>query len=470
MMAWMAGFVLPLFMEDLMRTSAGVALTALWQSTVLGCGLALCLRFLPRTTAAQRFALWSAAFVAMLVLPVLPLCARAAFFAGADASPFNLSNAQKHWLVLDGCWGVAIAALWLLMVLVRVTHLVRHAVQLRRLAAEAEPAPGIGAVEVEGRGAVALCTSTQVERPCVIGFRNPRILVPDWLLPQLTVAELRQVILHECEHLRRRDDWTNLVQKLALVLFPLNLALFVAEKELCKQREMACDEAVVRQTRAPRAYAACLASLAERGLHARLLRRAEALALGVWQRRPELAERIDSLLRRRSSLAPAGRVAMASIFACILLASMAAMTRASQWIGFSEPARASVPVAMAALPSSSSLPVAAAQVAVKSAHARVRSTPRAKTTDASEILPVADAVRSKMDTDAHVIMAHAAEHEPASPWVVLTVWQQNTVAAAMPSLEEATPQQRMAWLVQILEMQARGREAQARADWLIFEL
>lgn len=470
MMAWMAGFVLPLFMEDLMRTSAGVALTAFWQSAALGGGLALCLRFLPRTTAAQRFALWSAAFVAMLVLPVLPLFERIGVSANVDAAHLNLASAQKHWLVLDGRWSVAIAALWLLMVLVRVTHLLLHVAQLRRLAAEAEPAPGIDAVEVEGRGAVALCTSSQVERPCVIGFRNPRILVPDWLLPQLTAAELRQVILHECEHLRRRDDWTNLVQKLALVLFPLNIALFVVEKELCKQREMACDEAVVRQTRAPRAYAACLASLAERGLHARLLRRAEALALGVWQRRPELAERIDSLLRRRPSLAPAGRLAMTVILGGALLVSMIAMAPCSQWIGFSEPVAAPVPVTMAALESVPALRTAPMSASVKSARQRVTKMPASQLKKVAAPQVSDDLVRSKAEPDAHLVMAHDRDHEPTQSWVVLAVWQQSTASAAMPAQQDSAAQQRMAWLVQILEMQSRERAAQARADWLIFEL
>lgn len=469
MMAWFANVALSLSIEELTRSFAVVVLTALWQSAALGFGLVLCLRCMSRTTAAQRFALWGAAFVAMLVLPVLPLIERIGFSADVAAAHFNLASAQKHWLVLDARWSVVIAALWLLMVLVRMAYLFLHVRQLRRLAREARPAPGIAAVEIDGRGKVTLYTSSLVERPCVIGFWRPRILVPDWLLPQLTAAELRQVMMHECEHLRRRDDWTNLVQKLALALFPLNPALSVAEKKLCREREMACDEAVVRQTRAPRAYAACLASLAERGLHARLLRRAEALALGVWQHRSELVDRIESLLCGRSAMAPAGRLAMASMFGCILLASMAVMARCSQWIGFSEPARASVPVTMAALQRTPSLSAIQPQVAAKVAHPRVTSVPRAKTIEASETLPVADVVRSKTQPDTHVVMAHAAEHESASQWVVLTVWPQNTVAVTS-SLEEATPQQRMAWLVQILEMQAREREAQARADWLIFEL
>ncbi|MEI4861539.1 M56 family metallopeptidase, partial [Klebsiella pneumoniae] len=81
-------------------------------------------------------------------------------------------------------------------------------------------------------------------------------LIPDWLFARMTAGELEQIVMHEAEHLRRRDDWTNLLQKLCLVLFPLNPALVWMERRLCREREMACDEGVIRMTRAPRAYAA----------------------------------------------------------------------------------------------------------------------------------------------------------------------------------------------------------------------
>ena len=124
-------------------------------------------------------------------------------------------------------------------------------------------------------GRVTLCTTEMLDRPSVIGFLAPRILIPAWLLARLTAGELEQIVLHEAEHLRRGDDWTNLAQKLWLAAFPLNPALAWMEHRLCQQREMACDEGVVRITNAPRAYAACLASLAERGLE-RQTRRVEA--------------------------------------------------------------------------------------------------------------------------------------------------------------------------------------------------
>ncbi len=77
------------------------------------------------------------------------------------------------------------------------------------------------------------------------------------------------------------------------------------ERRLCREREMACDEGVVRRTQAPRAYAACLTTLAERGLQQReLLRRAHALSLGAFTRRPELVHRVHSILRRKRALNP----------------------------------------------------------------------------------------------------------------------------------------------------------------------
>jgi hypothetical protein len=137
-------------------------------------------------------------------------------------------------------------------------------------------------------------------------------------------------VLHEVEHLRRGDDWTNLVQKLCLVLFPLNPALWWIERQLCKEREMACDEGVIAITREPRAYAACLTSLAERGLQ----RKAEALSLGAWQRRPELVHRVHSILRRSSALGPFASGALLSALGGSLLVVSLEFARCPQFVAF----------------------------------------------------------------------------------------------------------------------------------------
>ena len=113
---------------------------------------------------------------------------------------------------------------------------------------------------------VEVCTSSDVDRPSVIGFFSPRILIPEELFDRLTTAEFGQIVLHEVGHLRRGDDWINLLQKLSLVLVPLNPVLMWIERRLCLERELACDDDVLRLTKAPKAYATCLTNLAEHRL------------------------------------------------------------------------------------------------------------------------------------------------------------------------------------------------------------
>ncbi len=229
-------------------------------------------------------------------------------FASSSAIGSSIGGAgvaSGPWLRLDDRWSVAIALLWATASIVRGAGLGMHAVRLRTLWKTAVPVELDGRLQALvngawGRGVVEVCTTTMLERPSVIGFFRPRILIPEWLFARLTAGELEQIVLHEGEHLRRRDDWTNLLQKICLVLFPLNPALVWMERRLGREREMACDDGVVRMTRAPRAYAACLASLAERGLK----HRTEALTLGAWQRRPELVDRVHSILRKKGSLGP----------------------------------------------------------------------------------------------------------------------------------------------------------------------
>ena len=320
--------------------SAAVALlTALWQGPLIGFGLALCLRLAPRTRAAHRFALWSAGFAALLALPLIPILIP--MLSHAASAP-NLTETAafavgKPLFLLDIRWSLALACLWIAASCYRAVDLAVHSLRLRRLWKSATPVEiavsYAGALNLPGRRKVQICTSSQLQKPGVIGFLAPRILIPEWLFDRLTPGEIDQIVLHETEHLRRFDDWTNLIQKLSLVLFPLNPALLWIERRLCLEREMACDEGVVRITQAPRAYAACLTSLAERGL-SRRLEAVGALSLGAWQRRPELARRVHSILRKRKSIAPPAAFGLlAALSLCLVLGSVE-LSRCPQFIAF----------------------------------------------------------------------------------------------------------------------------------------
>jgi hypothetical protein len=333
------------------QAAAPVVVTALWQGAILACGLAVCLRLAPRVPAAHRFAIWAAGFAVVVGLPALPiLWARIAGVGGAaGTSSFGSgSGASGALLRLDLRWSLVIGTVWIAASIMRAVDLGVHSLRLRRLwksarvvevvlsrvpKCEGSPPHGRGPVRGDpGPGAppFEICTTTELDRPSVIGFFAPRILIPEWLFARLTPEELEQVVLHESEHLRRHDDWTNLIQKLCLVVFPLNLALAWMERRLCREREMACDDGVVRATQAPRAYAACLASLAERGLE----RRAEALSLGAWQRRPELVERVHRILKRTPGLSPMAATAVMGALGCGLVFGSIEFARCPQLVAF----------------------------------------------------------------------------------------------------------------------------------------
>jgi hypothetical protein len=224
----------------------------------------------------------------MLTVVVLP-------FLHLNSAGAGLGTA--HGFHIDERFSVALIAVWAVLSLVRAVELVRSALHLRGIAAsarEVEVGPQLAALLGESGQPVALCVSDVVDRPSVVGFLRPRILLPGSLLETLSASELEQIVLHEMEHLRRRDDWTNLLQKLSLVLFPLNPVLVWIERRLCLERELACDDQVLRATQARKAYAACLANLAE---HA-MVRRGVSLALGAWERQSELVRRVHRILAR----------------------------------------------------------------------------------------------------------------------------------------------------------------------------
>jgi hypothetical protein len=312
--------------EGLSRLAASSVVAGLWQGVVLALGVGICLRLVPKTTAAIRFALWAVVFAILVVLPLLHAY-------GVRSN--GLMAGHGAVVRLDVRWSFAMAALWGMASMIRAVKLAVSAVQLRRIWKRATPVEvgaGCDAVlAVAGFRRVTLCTSADVDRPSVIGFFSPRILIPLEVYERLTAAELEQVVMHEVGHLRRGDDWLNLLQKIGLVLVPLNPALLWIEKRLCFERELACDDDVLRMTNAPKAYATCLTNLAEQ----RLGRRAAALSLGAWEQRSELARRVHSVLRRSEGMGRTQTRMVISVLLLGLVGAAAGLSRCPQFVSFS---------------------------------------------------------------------------------------------------------------------------------------
>lgn len=316
----------------LSQAATGSLVAAIWQGILLAAAAALGLRLLPKTPAAVRFAIWFCVFLLVCALPFVALWSMQ-HTASATALPTHAA-----WFVVDERWCLAIAGVWAIASLIRAATLIAAALRVRALWKRATPiAEEVRYRSLTGLRSTRVCTSSEIDRPTVIGFFSPKILIPDWLLEKLRPAELEHVVLHEAGHLGRADDWMNLLQKIALVIFPLNPALAWVERRLCFERELACDERVLQATGAPKTYAECLATLAQYRLERRSLTRGLALVLGALGRESELARRVTRILKRGEIMGPLHAKLVLGGATLALLIAATGLERCPQIVGFAEP-------------------------------------------------------------------------------------------------------------------------------------
>jgi beta-lactamase regulating signal transducer with metallopeptidase domain len=327
--------IAPLQLQAIAEISAAHLIDCLIEGTLVAFSVALVLRLRRKESSGAKFAIWFSALIAIAALP---------FMAGAFSSIQPLSGSvlpvMHHSAVtLPASWAFYLFAGWIsiaMLSLLRVAISLCHVRFLRRSCIAIDPAqidPLLrNTLENAGPPSPVLCTSDRVQVPTAIGFFRPAIVIPAWLLHDLSPDELNQILLHELAHLRRRDDWTNLIQKIVKAIFFFHPAIWWIEKKLSLEREMACDDAVVAATAQPRAYAQCLTHLAERTL----IRRSIALAQAALGRVRHTSLRVAKILNpSRHVSTPRWKPAL-SLIAAVSLGSAVLASREPQLISFQD--------------------------------------------------------------------------------------------------------------------------------------
>lgn len=284
--------------EGFAQMAAERALNSLPEGLLLAACAALLLRLLGKQNAGTRFAVWLVALVGVAGLPLL---------GGVARVGRALPMASHAEVTVPGVGALIFLALWIPIACVALARLAAGLLQVRRLRQSCEkiPAdaldPALRAVletphAAKGRR-VRLLTSETVRVPAAIGFRNPAVVLPAWCLRDLSVDELRPILIHELAHLRRRDDWTNLFQKFVRAIFFFHPAIWWIDARLSLEREMACDDAVLAATGNPHTYAASLIGLLERGC----ARRGWTMAQAAVARARDASARIARILAAKTS-------------------------------------------------------------------------------------------------------------------------------------------------------------------------
>ena len=171
----------------------------------------------------------------------VPLVPPAITAAPASPAPLVL----PHWVLAlaAGVWGLG--ALWMLARKLRARR------ALGRLVRSARPVTEETVLETLRRcreqlglhQPVTLRASAAVFSPLVTGLVRPVILLPETALePQA----LRCLLLHELNHVRRRDLWVRLCSMAALVIHWYNPLFHMLDRTVREVGEERCDEDVAQ--------------------------------------------------------------------------------------------------------------------------------------------------------------------------------------------------------------------------------
>jgi len=108
---------------------------------------------------------------------------------------------------------------------------------------------------------IALLRSQYVAMPLTWGVFNPVVLIPEEA-DQWSEEWRRIVLLHELAHIKRRDCLTQLLAQVVCAIYWFNPLVWVAARRLRIEREIACDDYVLRAGTRASDYAKYLLELA----------------------------------------------------------------------------------------------------------------------------------------------------------------------------------------------------------------
>jgi bla regulator protein blaR1 len=311
----------------------------LWQSTVCLLLAALLARALKRGPADVRYTIWLLAS-AKFLMP-FSLLAAAGSAAARGAGPlFNIQPAgAPAWLsrplavwnldlpaattpvpAFDRVWLLALISAWLVGAIVLTAWRCqkwREFVTIARCSSRLDRGREVNALARIARSSRALAIEVRQchgrLEPTILGVRKPLLLWPGELSSRLSDEELDAIIAHEACHAVRRDNLTALVQMAVETMFWFYPPVWWIGARLTVEREIACDEEVVRLGRDKESYAAAILEVCRFCLQA-------PLALGSNVGGGDLKTRITQIMESMPAPLPshAARIVLAAAAALIV--------------------------------------------------------------------------------------------------------------------------------------------------------
>ncbi|HEX8410631.1 MAG TPA: M56 family metallopeptidase [Thermoanaerobaculia bacterium] len=262
-----------------------------------------------RARASVRHAIFAAAFVALLLLPLASALAPEIELPVLDAAPVRATDAHSpapasvQPAIITAAVAQLPATRWSLAAVAIAVYasgvasiLLMLVAGMWRLRGWASDAEVWREATVEG---ARVLLSDRIQSPLTFGFLEPTILMPaaarNW-----SADEVNRALKHELEHVRRGDWKLQLLARVACAVYWPHPLVWTAWRRFSLEAERACDDAVLSGSEAS-LYAQQLVTLARD-----LVRRPRVPAMAMASR-SQLARRIDAILDPARSRGPAGK-------------------------------------------------------------------------------------------------------------------------------------------------------------------
>ena len=165
---------------------------------------------------------------------------------------------------------------------------------------------------------VKIGISPTIDSPISFGWIEPIILLPIALVNQLTVKEIESIILHEWAHILRNDYLINIITSLVQVILFFNPFSYLLNKEISLQREIACDNFVMKASVEKLDYLNAIYKIAT-GISNKNSPISNNWTMGILNIPNELLYRVKTLTKtKRFNFIHSTQLILASFIACLL--------------------------------------------------------------------------------------------------------------------------------------------------------
>jgi beta-lactamase regulating signal transducer with metallopeptidase domain len=263
-------------METISRGVLTFLLNSLWQIPLIAVVAALACRLMRKSPASHRHAVWVAALLAAILLPLASTRTDqprpAITIAMLDAvpmpsvvgpvvnpvpvKPVHVAPVPNPRTVpFAQTTAIGLVTAYLLFLIFRLLKLAFAAIATARIRGVAEVCDA-SVKDVWGRclnafrlNGVELLSSPHILSPVTW---HKTVLLPECLLSETSEDVLTAAIGHEMAHIARGDFALNLLYELLSMPIAFHPAAHLIRREIARTREMACDELVTRRLLEPK--------------------------------------------------------------------------------------------------------------------------------------------------------------------------------------------------------------------------